>query len=251
MVVACHRALDVMRVAHLPLSRSMGVWTTAVKTTPTFSWESFVEKRSHGKGRDHRLLGDLRDPQGVRHMPFKDVVLRAKAVNVVGFPLRGPRASSEMLIAIRDAGQGTFDDHALQWVQRSGDSEKSGAAREHRCIAIALRLLTSFDQIDITNCAGTEFLIRRLLQIEAATRRNPRQPDFEGLDGILDTAMDEHGSAIVPKFIQWVGDQQRAEAQVLKAGRQWRDEQTALGKPNEPTPRKGGNDGHTPKKGGN
>ncbi len=73
-------------------------------------------------------------------------------------------------------------------------------------------------------------LSRRLLQIEAATRRNPRQPDFEGLDGILDVALDEGGSAILPRFTEWVGKQQQAEASLLKAGRQWREEQTSIKK---------------------
>ena len=69
-----------------------------------------------------------------------------------------------------------------------------------------------------------------MLQIEAATRRNPRQPDFEGLDGILDVAPDEGGSAILPKFTEWVGKQQQSEAAVLKAGRPWREEQSSLKK---------------------
>jgi len=73
-------------------------------------------------------------------------------------------------------------------------------------------------------------LSRRLMQIEAATRRNPRQPDFEGLDGVLDVALDEAGSAILPRFTEWVGKQQQAEAQILKAGRQWREEQASLKK---------------------
>ena len=80
------------------------------------------------------------------------------------------------------------------------------------------------------NSAAGELLSRRLLQIEAATRRNPRQPDFEGLDGIFDVALDEGGSAILPRFTEWVGKQQQAEASVLKAGRQWREEQTSIKK---------------------
>jgi hypothetical protein len=95
---------------------------------------------------------------------------------------------------------------------------------------VALRLLLGFDQVDASNSAAAEFLSRRLLQIEAATRRNPRQPDFEGLDGILDTALDERGSAIVPNFSEWIGKQQQSEAAVMKAGRQWREETASLKK---------------------
>ena len=118
----------------------------------------------------------------------------------------------------------------MQWCRKSGISEKSAAAREHRYLSVVLRLLLSFDQVDASNSAAAEFVSRRLLQIEAATRRNPRQPDFEGLDGILDTALDERGAAIVPNFSEWIGKQQQSEAAVLKAGRLWREEQAAFRK---------------------
>ncbi len=106
--------------------------------------------------------------------------------------------------------------------------------REYRCICNALRHLQGYDQVDAANSAAAEFLTRRLMQIEAATRRNPRQPDFEGLDGILDVALDKGGSAILPRFTEWVGDQQQAEASILKAGRQWREEQTSIKKSSRP-----------------
>jgi hypothetical protein len=91
-------------------------------------------------------------------------------------------------------------------------------------ICSVLRIFQQFDQLDLYNVAGVEYLVRRLKQLEAATRRNPRQPDFEGLDVVLDSTIDESGALVLPGFDTWVGDQQRAEAAVLKAGRQWREE---------------------------
>ena len=61
-------------------------------------------------------------------------------------------------------------------------------------------------------------------QLEAATKRNPCQPDFEGLDVVLDVAVDEMGGMVLPKFDSWIGEQQKAEAVILKAGRMWREE---------------------------
>ena len=61
-------------------------------------------------------------------------------------------------------------------------------------------------------------------QLEAATKRNPRQPDFEGLDVVLDVAVDEMGGMVLPKFDSWISSQQQAEATILKAGRLWREE---------------------------
>ena len=88
----------------------------------------------------------------------------------------------------------------------------------------------SFDQVDISNLASTELVVRRLRQIEAATKKNPRQPDFEGLDVLLDVTMDETGALLLPKFDKWVGELQGAEARTMKAGRLWREERAAADK---------------------
>ena len=46
-----------------------------------------------------------------------------------------------------------------------------------------LETAAQFDQLDLVNIAGAEFLIRRVLQLEAATRRNPRQVLAGGATG--------------------------------------------------------------------
>ncbi len=219
-----------MRPGDVAVVEVNGHWSTACALTPPDTWAAYIIRAADGRARDVRLLGDFRDQAGVRHLPFKDALLRSKEASLPGFPLKGPRAAPELLLAIRDAGQSSYDDHCTTWLRKSGISEKAAAAREHRTISISLRLMQTYDQIDAANSAAGELLSRRLLQIEAATRRNPRQPDFEGLDGILDVALDEGGSAILPRFTEWVGKQQQAEASVLKAGRQWHEEQASIKK---------------------
>ena len=136
-------------------------WATAVGISAPDSWEKYLARASDGKAGGPRLLVDLRDQDDIR------------------------------LLATRDSGQSSYDEQCAAWLRKSGVPEKSSAAREHRGISIASRLLPSFDQADAANSAAAELLSRRLLQIEAATRRNPRQPDLEGLDGILDVALGE------------------------------------------------------------
>ena len=116
------------------------------------------------------------------------------------------------------------------FVRQSGIGEKSAVAREHRLISKALRLMHQFDQVDPTNLASAELLVRRLLQLEAATRRNPRAPDFEGLDVVLDSAIDDHGCAVLPEFSKWVAGLQKDEYKNLEGARKWREEQEALRK---------------------
>ena len=88
--------------------------------------------------------------------------------------------------------------------------------REHGIICVVLRLFMQFDQLDISNLAGCEYLVRRLLQIEAAVKRNPRQPDFEGLDAILDSSVDTSGAALAPKFMEFVANIQKSQALVTR-----------------------------------
>ena len=63
-----------------------------------------------------------------------------------------------------------------------------------------------------------------------AVKKNPKQPDFDGLDAILDTSLDASGVVIASKFMEWVGNQQKAKAVVMKADRQFAEEQEALKK---------------------
>ena len=211
-----------------------GAWTHCVRlggisthapALPT--WSDYRRVIASRKGKDCRLLGDVRDHDGVRFLSLREGLEKMVEEKLIGYPLRGPRAAREMLVALRDAGQSSFDEHHIIWNKQSGIAEKSSTAREHRLLCKVLRLLLQFDQIDLSNSAGAEMLVRRLLQLEAATRRNPRQPDFEGLDIILDWAVDDHGAAVVSSFSSWVADQQRNEATTLKASRQWREEQSS------------------------
>ena len=207
-----------------------GEWLQAVRVPPGATCQSVAWELRSGAGRDPRLLGDERDQDGARFLCFREVVQRAREVSVTGWPLKGQRAAKEAMLAVRDAGQEGWDDHHAHWARRSGIGEKTATAREHRVICMALRLLTQFDQVDMCGLASAELLVRRLRQLETATRRNPRQPDFDGLDMVLDTAVDDSGALVLPTFDAWVSAQQRAEATVLKAGREWRDEQAARAK---------------------
>ena len=88
-----------------------GQWTTAVSIAQPDTWERYCMRAADGKARDVRLLGDFRDQDNVRFLPFRDALLRSKEVLVPGFPLKGPRAAPELLLAIRDSGQASYDEH--------------------------------------------------------------------------------------------------------------------------------------------
>eukprot|EP00973_Karenia_brevis_P027619 3806799-Karenia_brevis.AAC.1 len=64
------------------------------------------------------------------------------------------------MISIRDAGQSGWDDHHTQFVMRSGINEKAAVAREHRLLCSVLRLFQSYDQLNLVNSAGGEYIVR-------------------------------------------------------------------------------------------
>ena len=70
-------------------------------------------------------------------------------------------------------------------------------------------------------------MFRRLVQIEAAVRRNPKVPDFSGLDVLMSAATDESGAATTAVFTEWVADRQKDQATIAKQGRLLREEKDA------------------------
>ena len=70
-------------------------------------------------------------------------------------------------------------------------------------------------------------LARNILRIQWAVRRNPRTPDFSGLDGMTRQAFDETGGIVCSEFDRHYAESQRTQAQVKKQSRLWREEQEA------------------------
>ena len=78
--------------------------------------------------------------------------------------------------------------------------------------------------------AGCELLLRRLYQIELAVRKSPKSPDFDGLEFLLETAVDATGAAVLPSIAKWLGEAQHKEAFTLKQMRLWTEERASLDK---------------------
>ena len=91
-------------------------------------------------------------------------------------------------------------------------------------------LMLCVDRIDALNVSGVEFAARRLLMIQRAVRRNPRAPDFEGLECFTTNAIDSAGGVATLEFEKFMADIQKAEAQVLKQQRMARVETEAAEK---------------------
>ena len=78
-----------------------------------------------------------------------------------------------------------------------------------------------------SSLASFEHVVRRVHQLEAAVRKNPKAPDFDGLDHLLETAVDSSGAAVTPAIAAWLADKQKDEAFILKQQRLWGEERRA------------------------
>ena len=182
-----------------------------------------------GAVHDDRLSGNSRDKSGRRRVDVTMAMSRLKAVVVVGTPHQGPSACLEFLESIEQAGQSNAQHH-VDWRTKSGVSEKSQICRSHKDWSEVLYDMLCIDELNAPALVSAEAVVRKILQIETAVRRNPKQPDFEGLELLTTQMLDESGGATAPVFASWLSTRQRDEAQILKQGRLLREERTAEGK---------------------
>ena len=109
-------------------------------------------------------------------------------------------------------------------------SDNSAASHELKNLLGVLRLAVSYDQIDCSNLASIEQVVRRIIEIQTAVRRNPKHPTFDSFDYNTRGSVDEVGGDRAPGYGEWMAEQQRIEAKSLKSTREWREEQASEGR---------------------
>ena len=78
------------------------------------------------------------------------------------------------------SGPGDILGYHLSWLKSSGVHVHSAVVHEHKCLCEAVRLGFSTDQLDLSNLASFEHIVRRLVVLEIAVARSPHAPDFQG-----------------------------------------------------------------------
>ena len=206
------------------------VWTTAqlVPDGEVTEW-----RRKKVSRLDPRLLGHFTAPGSgeKRFITFEAAAQKYAYSDGApdGWPFKGDRISLETCQALLSVGR-NFIAEDLEWQAKSGVHRTSGTAIAHRRVAEALMLFTEFDQLDITQVAGIEYLLRWWHQQEVAVRRSPASPDYSGLENMMPSQLDGHGGLALNGFTHWFAGIQRDEAQVLKQQRLMKEEQAHLSK---------------------
>ena len=215
-------------------------WTAMEHVQPR-DRDDWLECKRTGAGRDPRLL-----PTHKEARLFRDGVRDLKKVIPLPKTFRGPSAEQEIAGAVLASGVEPPAYHQ-QWVVRSGVGAKSAAAREHLLLLYALWLLVCIDGADIVNLSSAEHLARRIMMLERAVRRNPRAPDFEGLDAYMEHMVEGGRGLPLADFEKHISEVQKADAQIMKQARLAREESEADAKRRsgggQPNKKKGGKAG--------
>ena len=144
-------------------------------------------------------------------------------------PFRGPPAAKEWFESLRSAGLTLLTHHA-DFIRRAGVAESGAVSREHESLMELLRHAVTWDQLDGCKCAVIEGLVRRAIALELAVSRNPKAPDWDGLEHITASRVTAQGTLNVEVFGQWLADRQRDTAMRLKQGRLLREEKASAAK---------------------
>ena len=196
---------------------------------PTFVFCENVAVEDEAKWKSFKLTGPGKDPR-IEPLTFEgeyrqrltlDVLTRDLASDTKrpnDFPLPGPSAYAELMHGVKASGVG-LGGFRNYWSRASGISPTCGVALEHKVQFESLDHGLTWDGIRGRESAMVEFMSRRVLQTHRATKRSPKHPDFDGLEAMLTSRLDESGGVVATKFDQFIAEQQRTQAVIMKQAR--------------------------------
>ena len=170
-----------------------------------------------------RVLGVYRNAVGVRDIDYKTAVGFTKEKKIADWLDEGPRVVGEHLDAI-SAASGISVSYRADFVRLSGVAETSSQCHEHRIGLETPRCAIHVDQLNVKSLTSFENHAWRLIQLGTAIGRNPRHPDFLGLDEVTAGPSTSRGVARVPKYMQHVTERQKERATIWKQSRLWKRE---------------------------
>jgi hypothetical protein len=217
-------------------------WTTMERILPA-DLEAWKDEKRSGPRRDPRVLPPRRDAQGHRYSTLRQAMLEmtmasssaasstsSTAASMVArmgsdWIFRGPSAVSELLRGVRASGEDLSGYHEY-YCRASGLEPANAVAIKHRDLLSILHHMVTFDQLDAPFLASAELCARLILQCQAAVKKSPKQPDFRGLQMMVQSDLDSGGGVLTGDFARFVAEEQKTEAFTLKQQRLYADETT-------------------------
>ena len=81
-----------------------------------------------------------------------------------------------------------------------------------------------FDQLNLYHLTGAELVARHMKRIHRAVKRNPKNPDFRGLNVMTQSRLDRATYSATGAFAKFIAEEQKAEAFTMKQQRLFAEE---------------------------
>ena len=178
---------------------------------------------------DARVLSMVRLPDGTRYKDFRKAVGELLESPWAGWPLSGPRTTRWCLRYIMEV-DGHPTAHHTRWKFQAGLSGNDLGVADHETAMKIIEYSLTFDQINISELAGYELLLRKAQLIELKYKQRSLRSGG-GLDASLE---DEHlylgmhatrGQLMIcPELETFVAAEMAKEGQVMKEKRKLKEE---------------------------
>ena len=209
-------------------TRVRRLWTTAERVRDIHRAAWLGEKRE-GAGRDPRLSSLTHDPSAPRPL-FRDAVAGMdRTVPLNSQIFGGDSTIHEVADGLIATGLEPPGYHSA-WVTGSGVTPSGPIAREHFYLIMFIWYMAVVDRLNIFASVAAEHASRRILALQKAVRKNPRNPDFSGLEAYNKHVPDPGGALPAPKMDQHSATLQKNEAFFMKQTRLAREETEAEAK---------------------
>lgn len=174
---------------------------------------------------DARTLAISRDSEGNRYKEFRLAVQESRPCNFADWPISGPRTAKYVLTQMLEHG-GSPMGHHQAWRTACRLQPTDGPAMEHESWSRVLQAFITYDQVDGSNLAGIELIVRALQRIEEKHKHKLVATEDGGENALFmgSSSGSRAGTIICPKLSEWIGEELKKEAMVSKERRKAREE---------------------------
>ena len=187
--------------------------------------EKPVKAAVEDDGGDVRTLPLRYDKNGERYREFRDGVERCDPTTFTDFPVRGPRTTAWVLRFMTENGGTPMGRHAKFRSEAKVTNACPGVAT-HESLCKILQTALVYDQVDASNLACMELVVREIQMIEEKYAEK-----MEGEEGhraeahlFLGSSSSRGNVCVDPSLRSWIAEEMRGEAAVLKERRKAREE---------------------------
>ena len=175
---------------------------------------------------DARTLAIRYGEDNVRHREFREAAALSAAVEFADWPVRGPRTAGWWIKTVAEVASTPMGQHA-RFISQFRLGADHPVALQHESYSRILQTLVSYDQVDVTNLAAGELIIRQLQLLEerqqhASAAHDSVASEEQGL--FMGTAAGAGATIISPQLKLWISTEMARDASVLKERRKAREE---------------------------